>query len=197
MTVTKRPTGCLGGERLRMLLALAATAVAVAAVAFVVARPTDGGGSSSVTLTGDTSGPPPAVGAAAPDFVAATVDGETISLGSLRGRPVWLTFGASWCGDCRAEAPDLQAAYDRFRDRGLEVLGVFVGEDAEAVADYAARVGLTFPLVPDPATRIASRYRTRGIPTHFFIDADGIIRQVRLGGLEPSEMDRLVGGLLE
>lgn len=196
MQTTSPPAGLPGGRRHPTLLALAATAIAVALVALVVARP-GGAGTSGVTLTGDTSGPPPTVGAIAPDFAATTVDGEAVSLRSLRGQPVWLTFGGSWCADCRAEAPDLQAAYAKFRERGLAVLGVYVAEDAGAVADYAGRVGLTFPLVADPDTRIASRYRTRGFPAHYFIDADGVIRGIRLGGLEPAEMERLVTALLE
>ena len=195
MRTANSPERRRGEQRLRALLAVAATGVLVAAIAFVVGP--GGGGLTTVALTGDTSAPPPAVGSAAPDFSAKTVDGETISLGSLRGKPVWLTFGASWCADCRAEAPDLQATYAAFRNRGLQVVGVFVREDAAAVAGYADRAGLTFPLVADPVTRIASRYRARGIPTHFFIDADGVVRGIRLGGLEPAEMERLVTDLLE
>ena len=183
-------------DRLRMAIAIVATVVAVAIAALAMGGG-PGGGFTSVTLTGDRSGSPPAVGALAPDFTATTVDGETVSLRSLRGRPVWLTFGASWCIDCRAEAPDLQAAYEAFAGRGLAVLGVFIAEDATAVADYAERVGLTMPLVADPQTRIASRYRLRGLPTHYFIDADGVIRGIRLGGLQPAEMERLLTALLE
>ena len=197
MRVTNRPVGRLGGERLRMLLAFAVTAAVLAVAAFVVDRPADGPGLTGVSLTGEASGQAPVVGGFPPDFSATTVDGEAVSLSSLRGQPVWLTFGASWCGDCRAEAPDLQATYARFRDRGLVVLGVFIAEDAEAVSDYARRVGLTFPMVADPATQIASRYRTLGIPTHYFIGADGVIREIRLGGLDPAEMERLVTSLLQ
>jgi cytochrome c biogenesis protein CcmG, thiol:disulfide interchange protein DsbE len=184
-------------ERRGVLLAVAATAIAVGLVAVLVGRQMADGGDASVTLTGDTSGRPPAVGSLAPDFAATTVDGQAFSLSSLRGRPVWLTFGGSWCADCRAEVPDVQATYSTFRDRGVAVVGVFYAENDEAVADYARRAGLTFPLVADPSARIAGRYRVRANPTHYFIDADGVIREVRLGGLEPAEMERLVAALLE
>ena len=197
LRVSDRPAGRLGGERLRTLLVLPVTAIVVAIVAVLVNQPAGGNGLTSITLTGDTSGAAPVAGAVPPDFTATTVDGTTVSLSSLRGQPVWLTFGASWCSDCRSEAPDLQATYAKFKDRGLVVLGVFIDEDAAAVSDYAGRVGFTFPMVADPSTRIASRYHTLGIPTHFFIGRDGVIREVRLGGLQPAEMERLVTGLLE
>ena len=194
---TTRPTAGRRDGPDPVLVAVAVTALAVLLIAVLVGRPTAGGGDPGVTLAGDTPGAPPAVGAMAPDFVATTVDGQTISLSSLRGRPVWLTFGGSWCADCRAEAPDLQATYAKFRDRGLAMTGVFYAENEEAVAEYARRAGLTFPLVADPSALIAGRYRVRANPTHFFIDADGVIREIRLGGLEPSEMERLVSALLE
>jgi thiol-disulfide isomerase/thioredoxin len=109
---------------------------------------------------------------------------------------VWLTFGASWCGDCRAEAPDLEATAAKYRSQGLAVVGVFVDEDATAVGDYAKRVGLDFTLVPDPRTIVASRFRIMGLPTHYFITPDGVIRQIRLGGLRLEEMDRLAASVL-
>jgi cytochrome c biogenesis protein CcmG/thiol:disulfide interchange protein DsbE len=181
----------------RMLIAVVVTAIIVTLAAVLVGQPTLSGGDAGDTPAGQTPGLPPAVGTMAPDFSATTVDGEDVSLSALRGRPVWLTFGGSWCADCRAEAPDLQATYAKFRDHGLAVLGVFYAEDADAVADYARRAGLTFPLVADPSARIAGRYRVRANPTHYFIDAAGVIREVRLGGLEPAEMERLVAALLE
>lgn len=66
-------------------------------------------GAQAVQVTGDTSGPAPEVDKPAQDFAARTVKGEPISLSGLKGRPVWLTFGASWCTARRAEAPDMSA----------------------------------------------------------------------------------------
>jgi peroxiredoxin len=193
---TGRSRGLPGG-RLATLAVVVATAVVIGLVAFLVDQPLASDGPTAVTLAGDTSGPAPAVGAVPPDFSATDTDGKAVSLGALKGTPVWLTFGASWCGDCRAEAPDLEATYEKYKSRGLAVVGVFIEEDATAVAGYAGRVGLTFPMVADPATRIASRYHTLGIPTHVFIGRDGLIREIRIGALEPAEMDRLVASLVE
>ncbi len=188
-------TGFRPGSRLSTIIVVVVTAVAILALAVLVNQPADSS-VTGVTLTGDVAGEAPKIGATAPDFKAMTTDGTPVSLSDYDGQPVWLTFGASWCGDCRAEAPDLQATYAKYEPQGLVVLGVFINEDAKAVSDYASRVGFTFPMVADPQTQIASRYRTMGIPTHYFIDRNGTIREIRLGGLQPQDMDTLVEQLL-
>jgi len=73
------------------------------------------------------------------------VDGKQVSLSSYKGHPVWLTFGATWCAACKAEAPDIQAAYKKFEPKGVVVLSIFIREDSATVKDYADRIGLTVP----------------------------------------------------
>jgi len=189
-----RPVG-LGAGRLRTLLVLAVAAVLVGVVAWVVDRPADDG----VTLLPGAApaGAPPRIGDVPPDFQATAVDGAVVSIAALKGQPTWLTFGASWCADCRAEATDLQATYAKYKAQGLAVLGVFIQEDQAAVSDYARRVGFTFPMVADPSGKIADLYRTYGIPLHFFIGRDGVIRDVRIGRLSPGDMEQLVQQLVK
>jgi cytochrome c biogenesis protein CcmG/thiol:disulfide interchange protein DsbE len=146
-------------------------------------------GTTAVTLTGASTGASPTVGKLAPDFQAATVDGRVVRLSDFLGRPVWLTFGASWCQPCRSENVDIQATYETWKDEGVVVLAIFIAEDPTSVADYASRVGLTYLQVADPETRIASAYRAFGIPSHYFIDRTGVLRQVRIGTLDPPGMD--------
>jgi peroxiredoxin len=88
-----------------------------------------------------------------------------------------------------AEAPDLETSYQKFKAKGVVVLAISISEDSAAVQDYANRVGLTFPKVADPDSRIASVYRVYGIPAHFFIDKAGILRSMKTGGLSPDQMD--------
>ena len=143
-------------------------------------------------MSGPTNGAPPKIGSPAQDFTATTVDGKKVSLSSYKGHPVWLTFGATWCAACKAEAPDIQAAYEKFKPKGVVVLSIFIREDAATVKDYADRIGLTYPKMADPDTRIASAYRVYGIPAHFFIDASGILREViKTGGQSPEQMAAL------
>ena len=184
-----------GAGRLRTILVLAVAAVLIGAVAWVVDRPTDDG---VTLLTGVApAGAPPRIGDVPPDFQAVGVDGTAISIAALKGQPTWLTFGASWCPDCRAEATDLQATYAKYKGQGLAVVGVFIQEDQAAVLDYAKHVGFTFPMVADPSGKIADLYRTYGIPLHFFIGRDGVIRDVRIGRLSPGDMEQLVQQLVK
>ncbi|MEK6719436.1 MAG: TlpA disulfide reductase family protein [Chloroflexota bacterium] len=174
------------------------TAAIIAALAFMANQPSAGAdGFTSVTLSGGASGEPPTVGEAAPDLLATTVDEKTVRLSDLKGKPVWLTFGASWCQPCRAENPDIQAMSEEFADSDLIVLAIFIAEDASAVRDYADRVGLTYRKVADPDTRIASDYRIMGIPSHYFIDRSGVLRLMKIGGLDPAVMEAALNGVLE
>jgi len=187
--VSATPRARPGGSRLRTILVLAVVATLVAFAAWYVDQPS---GESNVRPGEAPVGDPPRVGDVPPDFSATAIDGSTVSMAALKGQPTWLTFGASWCPDCRAEATDLQAAYAKYQPQGLAVMGVFIDEPETAVADYAKRVGFTFPMVSDPQGKIADVYRTYGIPIHFFVGRDGTIRDVRIGRLTPSDMEQLV-----
>jgi cytochrome c biogenesis protein CcmG/thiol:disulfide interchange protein DsbE len=189
-----KPAGRSLGGRLTTIVVVVVTAIVIAVVAFVIDQPTAGSG-SSVGQT-DTNGAPPQVGQMPPDFQGTTSDGQTVSLSALKGQPVWLIFGASWCSDCRTEAPDIETAYSKLKAQGLVVVQVSVDEDTAAVTEYADRVGLTWTFVPDPSGRIANQFHVLGFPTHYFIGRDGVIREVRLGGLKPAEMEQLAGEIL-
>lgn len=179
---------------LRTALVVVVTAAAIGVLAYLVDRPAES--VTDLTLTGAVADAPPRPGELPPDFSVTTTDGGVVRLADLRGQPVWLTFGASWCSQCRAEAPDIEAAYQRYRDRGLVVLAVFQ-ESVESAADYATRVGLSFTMGVDPDTRVASAYHVVGIPTHLFIGADGTVRELVIGGLKPDDIDAHLDALLQ
>jgi cytochrome c biogenesis protein CcmG/thiol:disulfide interchange protein DsbE len=181
----------ISSSRLGTLAVLGVTTILVMFAAYLVDRPSDNqAGVRAVTLSGPSRGASPRIGAKAQDFTATTVDGKTVSLSDYRGHPVWLTFGASWCAACQAEAPDIESAYLAFKPRGAVVLSVSISEDSATVRDYGERVGLTFPMVADPDTRIASAYRVLGIPAHYFIDRRGVLRSIMTGGLSPEKMNK-------
>jgi cytochrome c biogenesis protein CcmG, thiol:disulfide interchange protein DsbE len=175
-------------SRLGTILVLAVTTVLVMGAAYLVNGRGDDSGVRAVSLSGPRTGAPPEIGKLAQDFTATTVDGREVSLSDYRGKAVWLTFGASWCAACQAEAPDIQSTYQKMKDRGVEVLSVSISEDEATVRDYGDRVGLTFPTVADPQTRIASAYRVLGIPAHYFIDRTGVLREMKTGSLSPEKM---------
>ena len=122
----------------------------------------------------------PAVGRIAPDFKLTTVDGETVQLSALRGKPVVLNFWATWCGPCQREMPSLQMASQRFEGQ-VEFLGIDQGEPLEVVSEYldTYRISFTVPLDTDQA--VGDRYQVRGMPTTFFVDADGVIQHLWVG----------------
>jgi cytochrome c biogenesis protein CcmG, thiol:disulfide interchange protein DsbE len=166
------------------------TAAVILAVSYLANKPASGGASlTSVVLSGRASGPAPEVGKPAPDFSATTIEGSRVTLSKLRGRPVWVTFGATWCQECRVESPDIQAAYEKYGSQGLQLLSIFIQDDHSDIVDYAKRTGLTFPKIDDSSDEIASSYRIVGIPTHFFIDGSGILRAIDISALDPSAID--------
>jgi cytochrome c biogenesis protein CcmG, thiol:disulfide interchange protein DsbE len=178
------------------LVILAITAAIILAVVYLTDRKdttTSDSGVTAVTVTGTATGAAPTVGQPAPEISAALADGTPVKLSDFKGHPVWLTFGASWCQPCRAENPDIVAASGKYAD--LVVLQVYMSEDASTVKDYTSRVGIPYRTVPDPAERLAAEYRILGIPSHFFIDRQGVLQQFKIGSLDPSGMDAAIAGI--
>jgi cytochrome c biogenesis protein CcmG, thiol:disulfide interchange protein DsbE len=131
-----------------------------------------------------------AVGSMAPDFAlknAAT--GQPVSLSALRGKPVWINFWATWCEACREEMPEMKTIYAQRKDQGLVILGVDVQESAEASNEYTAAGGYDWTFVVDSNGSVADRYHVYAIPTHFFIDTDGIIKAAHVGMVGGGNLD--------
>jgi peroxiredoxin len=132
----------------------------------------------------------PKIGQSAPDFVTLTVaEGRPVRLSDYRGKPVWLNFWGSWCPPCRAEMPELQAAYERLHPRGLELLAVSLNEPAEAAAAFAALNNATFTILSDPRREnTGAAYPIFNFPTHILIDEDGIVRDIVLSDIDEEEI---------
>lgn len=113
----------------------------------------------------------------APDFTLTTLDGETIRLSDLRGQVVVINFWASWCGPCRVEAPALQTVYERYRDRGVEFLGVAWTDTERGARAFIAEFNQTYPNGLDLGTKLAELYRIQGVPETFIVNPDGQIVQ--------------------
>lgn len=137
------------------------------------------------------------LGAAGPDFVATSADGTPLRLSDMRGHPVWLSFFSTWCANCRAEDPDIDLVVkdEQAAGRDLAFLAVGVGETPRTVAEYARNAGLSFPFAADPERSASRRYAVLALPTHVFLDRDGIVRDVRIGALQPGEMRALVAAI--
>jgi peroxiredoxin len=126
-----------------------------------------------------------AVGAQAPDFVQPTPAGKPVSLADYRGKYVLLDFWASWCHPCRAENPTLRKAYEAYKNRNFEVLGISIDEGREKWLKAIADDQLPWTQVADlhgPQNEAAQRYNVQGIPQNFLLDPTGKIVAVNLHG---------------
>jgi cytochrome c biogenesis protein CcmG/thiol:disulfide interchange protein DsbE len=128
--------------------------------------------------------PSPLVGRPAPLFSLATMDGQSLALEELRGKVVVLNFWASWCFPaCYEEAPVLEQGWQRWRDRGVVVVGVDIQDTAEAAQKFIDQFKLTFPNVRDTRGKISIDYGVYGVPETFFIDRQGRIRLKHVGAV--------------
>ena len=139
-----------------------------------------------------------ACGPRAPASDEPTLPGYTMeTLDEYRGRVVVVNFWATWCLPCRAEMPSLQAAYHKYQDQGVVVLGVNVGDSTAEILDYAEQKGLTFPLLIDPRRQVARESGVRVLPTTLFVDRQGEERHRHLGSLTESILAEQIEAMLE
>lgn len=131
--------------------------------------------------TGAELPPAPAIGHPAPDFTLTTLEGQEVNLSELRGQPLVLNFWATWCGPCRAEMPELQRLHDRLGPGGLVVLGINQDEPDQAIAAFRQELGVSFPTVIDRRMGVSREYAVNSIPTTFFVDRQGVIRDRFIG----------------
>lgn len=141
------------------------------------------------------SGPAPTLGSEAPDFTLRAMSGEEIKLSALRGHPVMINFWATWCSPCRVEIPEIARMYsDTHKGGNYEILGVATNSEQETIKAFSKELGMTFPLLPDDGNHITSLYHVLPIPTTFFIDKDGIIRDTHIGPVDRALMEKWLLG---
>lgn len=124
-----------------------------------------------------------------PDFQLLDMQGERVTVGDLTGAPLMLNFWATWCPPCREELPLFQEVAEQSPD--LQVFLINAGESREQARRYFEANGIDLPTAVNPTTNrpteaedtldVARRYRVRGMPTTFFVDADGIVRSIFVG----------------
>jgi peroxiredoxin len=138
----------------------------------------------------------PALGNPAIDFTLNTIDGDRASLSGYRGRPVLLFFWATWCPYCRTEVATLNDVHAAYKDQGLVVLAVEVGESASKGRAFRDEHGLSFPILNDSSSDVFRSYRGRAFPTNYFIDSGGNITYVEVGMMDYSSLNMHVRILL-
>lgn len=140
---------------------------------------------SAVTLTGLSGGVTPRIGQPSPGFTLEALNWptESIDLADLRGRPVLVNFWATWCPPCRGEMPDLEALAQEHRAAGLVVVAINLEEDRATVERYAGALGLSMPIGLDRDGRVSTRFNLTALPTSYFIDREGVVRDLNIGAL--------------
>src|SRR5262249_8098455 len=137
------------------------------------------------------------VGKPAASFTLKAFDGREISLESLRGKVVVLNFWASWCYPaCYEEAPALERAWLRFKDRGAVFVGINVQDQDEPARRFLDQFNLHCVNAADPGGRVAIDYGVYGVPETFFIDRAGRIRRRHVGALDEAVLAEEIGRLL-
>ena len=140
----------------------------------------------------------PTAGSQAPDFsIPLYADyraglGDTLRLSDLRGKVTVINFWASWCVECRKEAPGLEATYRRYKDRGVVFLGVDYLDTEPAALAYLREYDTTYPVGTDVQQQIARAYHITGVPETFVVDREGIVRYVAVQRVGEAELEAAI-----
>ncbi len=143
----------------------------------------------------------PFAGNTAIDFeLESFTEDKTYKLSDYLGKdPIIINFFASWCGPCKKETPELNEIYKEYKDKGLKVLAVNLGngDSEEDVKKLIEDYIVEYPVLKDPKSSIAREYLVQGIPVNIFITKDGKIYENMTGALDKESYKKRVEKLLE
>ncbi|MFW2366648.1 MAG: TlpA disulfide reductase family protein [Desulforhopalus sp.] len=136
----------------------------------------------SMFLIGCGEGPKVAtVGEMAPDFTLVDRKGKTWTLSELKGQVVFVNFWATWCPPCREEMPSMQNLYTTQPKDQFKMLAILNKDDPALADNFAAKLGITMPILNDEDNTAGKKYGLTGLPETFIVDKKGVIRQKFIG----------------
>jgi peroxiredoxin len=126
----------------------------------------------------------PQIGFRAPDFILSDLEGNTYQLNDLKGSAVIINIWASWCKPCETEMPAIQNIYEKYKQENLIILAInnTRQDSIPAVIDFVNKYNLTFPVLLDEDGSVSNAYQVQALPTTFFINPQGIIEEIVVGG---------------
>lgn len=136
------------------------------------------------------------VGGYAPDFSLQGLDGKVYKLADYKGTSVVLNFWGTFCPPCVEEMPALERQYNKWKNDGAVVLGVNLNESPITVRSFVDRYNITFPILMDQ-DEVRKRYKVVSYPTTFYINSEGIIEDIFIGGMQESDIETRIGKLVE
>ncbi|KOY16198.1 peroxiredoxin family protein [Paenibacillus xylanivorans] len=131
----------------------------------------------------------------APDFELNSLDGKSFKLSDFRGQKVIVNMWATWCPPCRAEMPDMQKFYDKYKDENTSVIAINMTtseKSVDRIPEFLDEFGITFPVLLDKQNKIGEIYQVYALPTSYIIDSQGIIQQKVTGPMNYEMMEKLV-----
>jgi peroxiredoxin len=132
----------------------------------------------------------------APDFSLPQLNGQQLHLSDYRGKLVLLDFWATWCDPCREEIPHFVELQNKYRDHGLQIVGISMDDGPEPVRDFYQHFKMNYPVVMGDATTGELYGGVLGLPMAFLIDRDGRIYSKHMGAIDISVFEREITTLL-
>lgn len=133
-----------------------------------------------------------AIGAKAPDFVLTDMHGNKHQLSEYKGKGVFLNFWGTWCKPCETEMPYINQQYHIFKNKGVQVLAVNVGESDIAINKFAQLHHLDFPILNDKDGQVMTAYGIDPLPATFLIDQNGKVIKYYTGQLTEATVSELM-----
>jgi cytochrome c biogenesis protein CcmG, thiol:disulfide interchange protein DsbE len=189
----ERNEGEGSGKQLRAALVIGVIALVAAGLWFGL-RPVGTGESADDAPRGtSSSGPAPAF-----KLPRLTEEGR-MSTDDLDGSPYVLNFWATWCDPCRKEMPAFERVWQKYKSRGVVIVGVNINDDLGEAREFAGELGITYPLVVDENDELATELGVKGLPQTFFVDTSGEIVDsgAELGLLTQAELTKTIDRILE
>lgn len=133
----------------------------------------------------------------APKIDTVALDGKPVKLEDYKGKVLLIDFWATWCGPCVAELPEVKALYEKFKEKGFDILGVSLDEEKEALEEFLKSEKVPWRQIFDGKgweSALVEPYGVQGIPMTFLVDGEGKVIEL---GLRGKDLESFVAGLME